>query len=108
LVLIAVIYSTAVSGALKDTIVSTIGTIICSFYTIFMYIAVGIAALVMVLAGIKWIASENDPGARKAAKDAILHAIVGLIIIMIISAVLGMFVGTTPDKLGGMCGITGT
>jgi hypothetical protein len=46
-------------------------------------IAGAIATLVIVINGIKWTGSSDDPGARKQAKQGIIHAIVGLIIVMI-------------------------
>jgi hypothetical protein len=74
--------------------------VICSIARVFRSIATGIAALVMVIAGIKWTASENDPGARKSAKDAMVHALVGLIIISIIGPILTLFIG---PGMGGIC-----
>jgi len=71
------------SGALKDSITKTTSTILCEFYSAFMSIATGIALLVFIIAGIKWTGSENDPGARKSAKDAMIHALIGLIIVII-------------------------
>ncbi|MDD5111871.1 MAG: hypothetical protein PHG85_04955 [Candidatus Altiarchaeota archaeon] len=80
-----------------DTVTSKVSTVVCGFYLVFKSIATGVAAVVMVLAGVKWVASENDPGARKAAKDTMIHAIVGLIIVTIVSDVIAL-VG-----LGTMC-----
>lgn len=42
-----------------------------------------VASVVIVIAGIKWTASENDPSARKQAKDAILHAMIGMIVLTV-------------------------
>lgn len=75
-----------------------IDSVICPLFRVFRDIATGLAAVVMTIAGIKWIASENDPGARKAAKDAMVHAIVGLIIITIIGAVLSAFPPGLPPS----------
>ena len=47
------------------------------------YIAAGVAVVVIVLQGIKWAGSADDPGARKQAKAGIINAVVGLIIVML-------------------------
>lgn len=60
-----------------------IACLICRIMQIFFLIAAGIAALVIVIAGIKWIGSGDDPGARNAAKSTIVSAIIGLVIVLI-------------------------
>jgi len=47
------------------------------------YIVGGIAAVVIVLQGVKWVGSAEDAGARKQAKQGIIHAVIGLIIVML-------------------------
>lgn len=59
-----------------------IACMICRVMNIFFYIAGGIAALIIVIAGIRWVGSGEDPGARAASKSSIISAIVGLIIIV--------------------------
>jgi len=98
LTLAALIFSAStVSAGFAANVTPKVSSVICGFYDAFKAIATGIAALVMVIAGVKWVASENDPGARKAAKDAMIHAIVGLIIITLIGSIIGMF------GLGDLC-----
>ena len=75
--------SFASAGILYDKITSVVSTVVCDLYNGLVAIVTGVAILVFVLAGVKWTASENDPGARKAAKDAMIHAIVGMIIVVI-------------------------
>ena len=48
-----------------------------------MAIAAGVGVVVITLQGIKWAGSAEDPGARKAAKQGIIHAIIGLIIVLL-------------------------
>lgn len=96
-VLFALASSASAGGGFYDEVIAKVSPIICDIYAGFISIATGVAALIMVIAGIKWISSENDPGARKAAKDAMIHAIVGLIIINIIVSIINMFTGS-----GGM------
>jgi len=56
-------------------------------------IAGAIAALVIVINGIKWTGSSDDPGARKQAKAGIIHAVVGLVIVLIAVEVVSLVVG---------------
>lgn len=56
---------------------------ICGVYGSFAMVAGALAALMIVIGGIKWIGSGDDPGARKNAKDMIIHAIVGLCIVVV-------------------------
>ena len=46
-------------------------------------IAAAIGIVVIVLQGIKWAGSAEDPGARKQAKQGIIHAVIGLIIVVL-------------------------
>ena len=84
--------------AFTAAVISKVSNVVCGFTDIFKAIATGVAAVVMTIAGIKWVASENDPGARKGAKDAMVHAIVGLIIVLIVSDVI-----TLVNGGAGMC-----
>jgi len=91
--LIAILaFSTMVSAITSDDFkpgTFTTGTaqniclIIENLRYLLMYIAGAIATLVLVINGIKWTGSSDDPGARKQAKQGIIHAVVGLIIVMI-------------------------
>ncbi|MEA3255165.1 MAG: TrbC/VirB2 family protein [Candidatus Altiarchaeota archaeon] len=57
--------------------------LICRIMTLFLFVAGAIAALVIVIAGIRWVGSGEDPGARTAAKSSVVSALVGLIIIVL-------------------------
>ncbi|MFH1126230.1 MAG: pilin, partial [Candidatus Altiarchaeota archaeon] len=59
-----------------------IDNVLCSIIFILFVIAPGIGAVVITLEGIRWTASADDPGARKKAKEGIIHVIVGLIIVL--------------------------
>ncbi len=62
----------------------------------FLYaIAGGVATLVITLQGIKWIGSAEDPGLRKQAKQGIIHAVVGLIIVLLASWIVIIVFGST-------------
>lgn len=53
-----------------------------SVYDLLYFISGGVAALVITLQGVKWIGSAEDPGLRKQAKMGVIHAVVGLLIVM--------------------------
>jgi len=72
---------------------NTLSTILCVIVQVLVYIAGGIAIIIIVLNGIKWTASSDDPGARKKAKEGIVHAIVGLIIVLIAITVVSLVTG---------------
>lgn len=58
----------------------------------FELVAAGIAIVIIVINGIKWIGSSDDPGARKQAKEGIIHAVVGLIIVILAVEIVGLVV----------------
>jgi len=61
---------------------------ICIIGSVLITIAGAIASIVIVSAGLKWVSSGDDPGARKQAKQMIIHAVVGLIIILLSNVLL--------------------
>jgi hypothetical protein len=69
---------------------SIICSVLASVRTVLFIIAGGIGVVVITLQGIKWAASADDPGARKQAKEGIIHAIVGLIIVLAAIAIVSM------------------
>lgn len=87
-------------------VASSISTMICRVIQLLAAVAVGIAALVIVVAGIKWIGSSEDAGARAQAKTTIVHALVGLVII-VISVILVTWVADTFLPAFD-CDLTGT
>ncbi|HHQ44628.1 MAG TPA: hypothetical protein ENN13_00645 [Candidatus Altiarchaeales archaeon] len=65
-------------------------------------IAAAVGIIVLVLQGIKWIGSADDPGARKQAKQGIIHAIIGMIIV-VLAVIL-----VTMVMVGNYCGTEST
>jgi hypothetical protein len=87
---------TMLSTGLVSAQVTQVTQQICNVLTdirIVLYVAAAaVGALVLTLQGIKWAASADDPGARKQAKEGIIHAIVGLIVVIVaVSLVLMVF-----------------
>ena len=78
-----------------------ISSIVCPMVSVLVTVSSAVAALVFVVAGIKWTSSEADPGARKQAKDAMIHAIIGLIIIQVVEQSSNspqFFIFTQPSR----------
>ena len=69
--------------AAQTTVVSLINALICRLITILWGVSAAVATIVIVIAGIKWIGSSEDAGARAQAKSTIVHAIIGLIIVIV-------------------------
>lgn len=59
-----------------------------------VYFAGGAACvIVIVIAGILYTTSNGDAGKVKTAKDAILYAVIGLVVIMMAFAITGFVLG---------------
>lgn len=53
-----------------------------------VYMIAGIVAvIIIVLGGIRYTSSNGDPGSIKAAKDTILYAVVGLVVVLMAAAI---------------------
>ncbi|MFH1835013.1 MAG: pilin [Methanobacteriota archaeon] len=97
------------SAQLDPSVISDpIRTIACTFATALVYIAAAIAALVFVLAGVKWIYAQDDAGKRKAARDTMIHCIIGLVIILMANQVILDLLSDTTGNLGCGTGATWT
>jgi uncharacterized membrane protein len=67
----------AASDADFEEILAPLTTI----YDLVKYAATVIAGLVMLFAGITYVASGSDPGKREKAKNMVMYVIIGLIVI---------------------------
>jgi len=82
LILAAILATTASAAGVPYTGISApVRDILCGMWDGFKLVAAALAALVFVAAGVQWIYNADDPGKRKAAKDIMIHVIIGLIII---------------------------
>ncbi|MFH1721553.1 MAG: pilin [Candidatus Altiarchaeota archaeon] len=99
LLFILILISTFGSAQMVDSIVSPVSSVVCMIYRVIVRVAGAIAGLVFVIAGVKWVASQDDPGERKQAKETMKNAIIGLIIIMVANNVI-QAVSTTFSTCG--------
>ncbi|HDH41886.1 MAG TPA: hypothetical protein ENG12_05755 [Candidatus Altiarchaeales archaeon] len=92
--------------AAQTTVISLINALICRLITVLWGISAAVATIVIVVAGIKWIGSSEDAGARAQAKATIVHAIIGLIIVIIALSIVNWAVTGTSisDTFTFNCG----
>lgn len=86
LVLITLLSTTAIA-ATNTTALTNARDEICGtlqgIYDLLIYVASGIGAVMIVVMGVAWITSAENSKARTTAKEAVVHVIVGLVIISI-------------------------
>ncbi|MFH1835815.1 MAG: pilin [Methanobacteriota archaeon] len=85
-----VVATEATVGTWSETTAQQICSIVNNIRWLLEMIAGAVATLVIVINGIKWIGSSDDPGARKQAKEGIVHAVVGLVIVLIAVEVVSL------------------
>ena len=89
-----ILLASAASATFSSIIISTpIRDIACKLVANIAEIAAAIAFVVVVGAAMQYVYSQGDPGKRKQAKDMIIHAIVGLIVIVLANALVNFSVG---------------
>lgn len=76
-------------GIPKTSADSAIGGILSTVY----WIAGVIAVIVIIVAGIMYSLSSGDSGTVKKAKDAIIYAVVGLVVVMMAFAITQFVIG---------------
>ena len=64
-----------------------------TIYDLVKYAATVIAGLVMLFAGVTYIASGSDPGKREKAKNMVAYVIIGLIVIWAAPFVVDLILG---------------
>ncbi len=105
--LILILLATTIISQAVSEIKTTVENAICAILRIFQALAAGVAALMIILQGVKWMTSE-DPAGRKAAKDMITHVFVAMIIIIIaVQFVNYLVTGTGIAEFTSCPGVTG-
>ena len=85
----------ATSGVVGPQITSAIGfvTILGNLTRIVIFMAGGVAVVMIIFGGIMWVISGGDPGRIKMGRDIITNAIIGLVITIAAYAVVTFLVG---------------
>ncbi len=97
--IVAIVVVALISGCFDSTGLGTsltdmrdmlfeIAEIICIFVTAVFQIAGVIGSIILVIAGLKWISSQDNPTEKKSAKDMIVAVIVGLLLIFLAKALV--------------------
>jgi len=89
LVIVQIGLVAAATEADFEEILSPLTTI----YNLVKYAATVIAGLVMLFAGVTYIASGSDPGKREKAKNMVMYVIIGLIVIWAAPFVVDLILG---------------
>ena len=75
----------------------TVQSAVKTAISLLSYVA-GIAAVFMIIvAGVRYITSNGDPSGVKGAKDAIIYAIVGIIVVVISQSIVKFVLNSTTD-----------
>lgn len=69
------------------------GGLVESVLNILSIVLGGIAAIVLVVAGIMYVASGGDPNNTKRAKDAILYAVIGIVVAVAAQGIVRFVIG---------------
>jgi hypothetical protein len=56
-------------------------------------VAGAVAVIIIIMGGIRYITSTGDSGRIKAAKDTILYAVIGLVVIIVAREIVGFVIG---------------
>jgi hypothetical protein len=75
------------SGA--GTLLGKVGTIIDTLFIV----AGAVAVIIMIMGGIRYITSTGDAKRIQAAKDTILYAVIGLVVVILGRAIVGFVIG---------------
>jgi uncharacterized membrane protein YidH (DUF202 family) len=89
----------------EDTksLLDSIQTIVNAFLVL-----VGIvAAIYLVLGGVRYIRSQGDDGQLEEAKNTILYAVIGIIIVGLSAAIVNFAIGVVQGNNGGAGGASG-
>ncbi len=80
------------SKYLRSEIIGPVEFVGCMFYWVLLIIAIALAVLIIMLAGLKWMFSDT-PEARRSAKNMILYVIVGTLVAILAWQIVGAIIG---------------
>ena len=111
--LILIIYllpvALAVSAQASDPakeIMDRVNDVVCTVLTIFVYLSSGLAAIMIIFAGVKYLMSGDDPEAHSSAKNMVIYAICGLVAVLLACPFVDYLVkdtGITPFSKSCNC-----
>ncbi|MFH0859669.1 MAG: TrbC/VirB2 family protein [Candidatus Altiarchaeota archaeon] len=97
LVAALVVLMASLASAQLGSAQTTICNILQQVYTLLLYIASGVGAVMIVLMGVLWVSSADSAKSRNSAKNGVVHAIIGLIIVSLAIALVTMVLPEGSD-----------
>lgn len=76
-----------------DTVNNTIATII----NVISYLAGAAAVVMIIIGGFRFVTSSGNPEASKGARNTIIYAVIGLVIIAIAQVIVHFVINTTTN-----------
>lgn len=81
--------SPSFAGTAQGDLISAVTTIV----NIFLILAGLVASIFLIIGGVQYITSRGDEDAAAKAKDTILYAVIGLVVIGLAAAIVNFVVG---------------
>lgn len=85
------------SGCDNQTSGTTVNTIVATVINIFSWVVGVISVIMIIYGGFKYITSGGDAGGVTAAKNTILYAIVGLVIVALAQVIVQFVLDKIPS-----------
>jgi hypothetical protein len=76
---------------------SRICNVMEGIYELLLFIAGGLGALVIIAQGLVWVAAADDAKARRGARMAVIHVLIGLIIVSLSLVLVAMVLPNGAD-----------
>ena len=77
--------------------VAQINTVLCNLVCALQVITPGIAVLVIIYGGLKYLTSAEDPSARAAGRSIVINAVIGLVIVLLaVQIINAVITGLVP------------
>ncbi|MFH1788843.1 MAG: pilin [Candidatus Altiarchaeota archaeon] len=86
----------AASGGVSSLLGVILSDYLCSIYYAMRNILGPLAVFILIIAGLKWLYSEEDPGARKQAKFLIENVFIGLVVVLAAGGIVYALVKHSP------------
>ena len=102
LILVVMLLSCVVTASptnLRESISHPAINFICGIFNGIKLIAGGVASVVFVYSGIKYMGEADDPGARKNARDYMKWALIGIILVLMADMLLVYIVNDPASAL---------
>lgn len=91
---IGVFSSFVAAQDMLGAIVAPVSTVVCLVYVLVVYGAGFVGSLMIVVYGVKWLTSAENPDERKQAKHSITTVFLGLIVIVVAYGIISVL---APD-----------